>query len=184
MLQATLNFNPFPILQTSRLLLRRLDKSDANAVIELRSNAETMQYIPRPLITSADEAIAHLQMIDDKINTNTGIDWAITLPGDNHCLGIIGFYRCSIPDMRAEIGYILLPEYRGRGIISEAIAAVIDYGFATMRLHSIEAVIDPGNRASARVLEKQGFIEEGHLHENIYFDGKFLDSIIYSLINK
>ena len=60
----------------------------------------------------------------------------------------------------------------------------VNYGFQVMKLHSIEAIIDPDNHASAKVLEKNGFIKEAHLKENEFFDGRFLDSVIYSILNK
>ncbi len=52
-----------------------------------------------------------------------------------------------------------------------------------MKMHALEGVINPNNIASAKVLEKNGFVKEGHFIENEYFDGKFLDSAIYSLVN-
>ena len=79
---------------------------------------------------------------------------------------------------------MLLPEYHGKGIVSEAVKEAVNYGFQVMKLHSIEAIIDPDNHASAKVLEKNGFIKEAHLKENEFFDGRFLDSVIYSILNK
>ena len=79
---------------------------------------------------------------------------------------------------------MLLPEYHGKGIVSEAVKEAVNYGFQVMKLHSIEAIIDPDNHASAKVLEKNGFIKEAHLKENEFFNGRFLDSVIYSILNK
>jgi ribosomal-protein-alanine N-acetyltransferase len=78
---------------------------------------------------------------------------------------------------------MLLPEYHGRGIITEAIKEALNYGFEIMKLHSVEAIIDPENFASERVLQKSGFVKEAHLKENEYYDGKFLDTVIYSILN-
>ena len=79
---------------------------------------------------------------------------------------------------------MLLPEYQGKGIISEAIKEVINYGFMVMKLHSIEAIIDPKNFASERVLQKNRFVKEAHLKENECYDGQFLDTVIYSILNQ
>jgi len=179
----TVNFNPFPKLETERLVLRRLTTDDAAAVFRLRSNPETMKYVPRPLAVTVDDALGHIALIDEKINSNTGINWAITLKGNPEFIGIIGNFRIEPENYRAEIGYMLLPEFNGQGIISEAIARVVRYGFEEMRLHSIEAIIDPDNLASARVLEKNNFVKEAHLRENELYNGKFLDTVIYSIIN-
>jgi ribosomal-protein-alanine N-acetyltransferase len=123
-------------------------------------------------------------MINDKIEANEGINWAITLKDDVQLIGIIGHYRIKPEHHRSNIGYMILPEHNGKGIVTEAIKAVVKYGFETMKLHSIEAVIDPENLASAKVLEKNGFVKEAHLKENEFFDGRYLDSVIYSLLNK
>ncbi|TAF71009.1 MAG: N-acetyltransferase [Flavobacterium sp.] len=180
----TINFSPFPILETERLILRRVLPSDVKEMFELRSNPETMKYIPRPLLTNHEEALAHIQMMEDKIETNEGINWAITLKGYDTMLGVIGHYRIKPEHYRAEVGYMILPEYHGKGITTEAVQCVVDYGFNTMQLHSIEGVIDPENGASEKVLQKCGFVKEAHFKENEYFDGKFIDAVVYSILNK
>lgn len=179
-----INFNPFPNLETERLHLRRVTCKDVNEIFALRSNIELMQYIPRPLVQTKEEALAHIAMIDEKIDTQAGINWAITLKDNPKLIGVIGFYRINPEHFRAEIGYMLLPEYQGRRIITEAIKIILNYGFKIMKLHSVEAIIDPENFASERVLQKNGFVKEAHLKENEYYDGKFLDTVIYSILNQ
>lgn len=180
----TINFTPFPNLETERLLLRRVNENDANEIFALRSNPETMKYIPRPLVKSIDDALEHIAMIDAKIENNEGINWAITYKDNPKLIGIIGHYRIKPEHFRAEVGYMLLPEYNGKGIISEAIKEVVNYGFNAMKLHSIEAIIDPENFGSERVLQKCGFVKEAHLKENEFYEGRFLDTVIYSKLNK
>jgi ribosomal-protein-alanine N-acetyltransferase len=180
----SINFTPFPNLETERLYLRRVDKNDASPILELRSNVETMKYIPRPLLKSTEDALDHIAMIDAKIENSEGINWAITLKNDSKLIGIIGFYRIKPEHFRAEIGYMLLPAFSGNGIISEAINEVMNYGFNEMHLHSVEAIIDPNNLGSAKVLQKNGFIKEAHLKENEFYEGRFLDNVIYSRLNK
>lgn len=178
----TINFHPFQNLETGRLLLRRLDANDVDEVFLMRSNPETMKYIPRPLLKTKEEALGHIAMIEDKIVTNTGINWGITIKGSPKIIGIIGNYKISPENHRAEIGYMLLHEFNGKGYITEAIKAVLTYGFEQMDLHSIEAIIDPDNSASERVLQKNGFVKEAHIRENELWDGKFWDTVIYSLL--
>ncbi|RTY73142.1 GNAT family N-acetyltransferase [Flavobacterium sp. LS1R10] len=179
-----INFSPFPDLETERLLLRRVNTNDIKEIFELRSNPETMKYIPRPLVKTDEDALEHIAMINTKIEANEGINWAITLKDNPKLIGVIGHYRIKPEHYRAEIGYMLLPEYHGKGIVSEAVKEAVNYGFQIMKLHSIEAMIDPDNDASAKVLEKNGFVREGHLKENEFFDGRFFDTLIYSLLNK
>lgn len=178
-----INFTPFPILETERFVLRGVLATDVNEIFALRSNPETMKYIPRPLVTNHEEALAHIKMMDDKIESNEGINWAITSKENDTMLGLIGLYRIKPEHYRAEIGYMVLPEFQRKGIIPEAILCLVNYGFNSLKLHSIEAVIDPQNKASEKVLQKCGFLKEGHFKENEYYDGKFIDSAIYSLLN-
>jgi ribosomal-protein-alanine N-acetyltransferase len=180
----TLSFTPFPNLESNRLLLRHVSTDDINEIMELRGNPETMKFIPRPLVTSPEMALEHIDMITKKIETNEGINWAITLKGSPKLLGIIGHYRIQHENYRSEIGYMLLPEYQGQGIVSEAINMVLDFGFNVLNFHSVEAVVDPKNYVSTKVLEKNGFVKEAHFLENEYWDGKFWDSEVYSLLKR
>jgi ribosomal-protein-alanine N-acetyltransferase len=179
-----INFHPFKNLETDRLLLRRVSVDDLQEVFALRSNPQAMKYIPRPLTTTEGEALAHIQMINDKIDSNEGINWAITLKGEDRLIGIIGHYRLKPEHYRCEIGYMILPEYNGRGITTEAVKAVLAYGFDDLQMHSIEAVIDPENIASERVLLKNGFVKEAHFIENEFYDGRFIDAAIFSLLKR
>ncbi|OXA75549.1 ribosomal-protein-alanine N-acetyltransferase [Flavobacterium aquidurense] len=178
------NFSPFPIIETERLVLRRITSEDVNEIFELRSNPETMKYIPRPLVKTNEDALEHIAMIEDKIITNVGINWGISLRDNPKLLGIIGYYRMQPENYRAEIGYMLLPEFHGKGIIPESVNRLIRFGFDDLKLHSIEAVIDPDNLASEKVLQKCGFIKEAHFKESDFYEGRFLDKVIYSLLDK
>jgi ribosomal-protein-alanine N-acetyltransferase len=180
----TFNFDRFPYLETDRLNLRPIALTDSEAVFRLRSNPVTMQYVPRPLAVTIDDAIAHIQMIIDKISINEGINWALTLKGDDKMIGIAGFYRFHPENYRSELGYMLLPEYHNNGYISEAIHTLLGYAFDTLNFHSIEAIIDPRNIASEKVLVKNNFVKEAHIRENEYWNGEFLDTVIYSILKR
>ena len=179
-----INFTPFPNLETERLTLKQVTEADADDILELRSNKEVMKYIPRPLLQNKEEALELIEMLNNKIENNIGINWGIRLKNDPKIIGIIGHYRIKPEHYRAEVGYMLLPEYNGKGIISEALKKVVEYGFKEMQLHSIEAILAPENGASEKVLLKNGFVKEAHLIENEYYEGHFLDTLIYSILNK
>lgn len=178
-----LNFSPFPALHTERLTLRRADATDIPQLYRLRSDEQIMKYIPRPVATSPDEIAEFLRLTDEKIASNEMINWKISIKGDSTLIGTIGFYYIKPEHYRAEIGYMLLPEFQGKGYVTEAIAAVVNYGFEAMGLHSIEALVDPENIASRAVLEKCGFVREAYFKENEFYNGKFLDTVVYSKLN-
>lgn len=180
-----INFLPFPILESQRLLLRQVSANDADDILSLRSNDEVMKYIPRPYLKSKEDALELIAMFDDKIENGIGINWGIYfLEEPEKLIGIIGYYRMKPEHYRAEVGYMIFPKHNGKGIVSEALQKVIEYGFKEMKLHSIEAVLDPENKGSEKVLLKNGFVKEAHLLEHEYYEGRFLDSMIYSLLNK
>ena len=180
--ELNLNFNPFPELTTERLLLRKMKESDAEEIFLLRSNEEAMKYIDRPRATSLQDGLDLIRRDIDSITASNGISWAITRTNEAKLIGTLGFWRMTKEHFRAEIGYMLHPLYHGKGIMHEAIGAAIHFGFHVMNLHSIEADVNPDNIASIKLLEKNNFIREALYRENYFYDGKFLDSAIYSLL--
>lgn len=178
-----LNFNPFPKLFTERLVLREISAADVKEVFQLRSDKNVMQFLDRPLAQTTDDAMALIQKIADGHEKNENITWAITLQNQPELIGTIGFWRIDKENYRAEIGYLLHPGQQGKGLMQEAIATVLKYGFQTIKLHSVEANVNPANNASIKLLEKNKFVKEAHYKENYFYDGKFLDSAIYSLLS-
>lgn len=178
-----IDFNPFPVLETERMILKQLDADQVDMLFELRSDPETMRFVNRPRVRTREEAAGHLEMINSKIASNEGINWGLFLRDDpDRSIGLIGHYRIHFEHFRSEVGYMLLRPYWGNGLVTEALSAVLRYGFDVMNLHATEAIIDPANGASARVLEKSGFVKEAHFVENEFFDGQFIDSAVYSLL--
>lgn len=176
----SLDLSTVPELRTGRLLLRGLTERDASAVFALRSDPLAMQYVPRPLARSLDDAVAHIRTITAEQEAGTAIMWAITLKGAPGMIGIIGFLRMRKEHHRTEMGYMLLPAHWGRGLITEAIASVVDHGFDVFGFHSIEAVVDPRNTGSIRVLERNAFVREAYYREDFLHNGEFLDTCVYS----
>ena len=179
-----LNFHPFPIIKSERLLLRDLKDADANELFQLRSDKNVMQFIDRPLAETTDDALKLIKIISDGHTNKENITWAITLKDSPALIGTIGFWRIEKEHYRAEIGYLLNPTEQGKGIMQEAMKVVLLYGFEKMQLHSVEANVNPNNAASIKLLEKNGFVREGYFRENYYYNGQFIDSSIYSLISK
>jgi len=180
-----LNFNPFPELRSERLLLRRLLHSDAPAIFNLRSDLKVLHYIHREPAQTIAEAEEFIQNINKNIDQNDSILWGITLKEDpSSVIGTICFWNIRKENYRAEIGYALIPSFWNKGIIKEAIQSIMEYGFGAMNLHSVDANINPENIASGAVLEANGFIKEAHFKEDLYHDGKFYDTIVYSKLNK
>jgi len=177
-----LKFTPFPDLSSERLTLRKITNEDAEEVFFLRSDGEVLKYIDRNAATSIEEAIQWITMIDEAIANNESIAWGLSLKNETVLIGTIAFWNIKKEHYRAEIGYALRPLFHGRGLMHEAMGAVLSYGFRIMKLHSVEANVNPNNEASIKLLERHKFVKEAYHRENYYFNGKFLDSAIYSLL--
>ncbi len=176
-----LNFTPFPELETERLLLRRLAQHDAPELFFLRSDDEVLKYIGKEPAKNLQEAEEFIKKIDDGIQANTNILWGIALKTNpSKLIGTICYWNIQKQNYRAEIGYVLHPQFWRQGIMKETINKIIEYGFNTMNLHSIEALIRADNDGSSAVLESTGFVKEGYLKEEFFFRGNFSDTIIYS----
>lgn len=179
-----INYTPFPNLESERLLFRQLNENDVDDVFRLRSNPERMTFIPRPLLTEKEQALNMIHFMNEKIGLNTDINWAVCEKETGLFIGFMGFYRTEPENHRTEIGYMVLPEFEGKGYVTESVKTMLNYAFNVIGFHSVDAVIDPENYASEKVLIKNGFVKEGHFRENEYFEGKFWDSVHYGILKK
>ena len=115
-------------------------------------------------------------------NNNEGITWAITEKKSNLHIGDFGIWRIDKQNSRGEIGYILHPDFWGKGYMTETLNTLIRFGFNDLNLHSYSANVNTENENSKALLLKFGFKLEANFRENFYYDGQFLDSEIYCLI--
>lgn len=184
MLDLQTAFATFPALETERLVLRAMTLADAEEVFRIMSDPRVMRYFGREPMKERAEAIRYVQGFATTFEQHTRVRWGITWRENGQFLGTCGFWRLIVEHDRAEIGYELAPEWWGRGIIPEAVAAALGFGFSTLGLHSVEAQIHPANIGSRRVLEKVGFVQEGYFRENYYdpAEGGFTDTAVFSLL--
>ncbi len=170
----------FPVLYTERLVLRQHEEGDAQALFDMRTDERIMQYIDRKRPDELQEVLKLISDLQQGFSDGKVLSWAIALkdqPG--HLIGSVGYWRMNLDNFRAEIGYMLHPDYWRKGIVSEALQAAEQFGFNVLNLHSIMANINPGNHASARLLIKAGYVREAYFKEDYYFNGKFLDTEVY-----
>jgi ribosomal-protein-alanine N-acetyltransferase len=152
-----LNFTPFPILTTERLVLRQLEKTDDKDIFVHRSDERVNTYLEGFRHASIEQTQAFINRIHQEVANNKTILWAITQKEDNKFLGTICLWNISKSDDKAETGYTLDPEFQGRGYMNEALIKIIDYGFHVMKLKTIEAYTHMDNQGSIRLLLKNKF---------------------------
>ncbi len=175
-------FDDFPKLETDRLVLRKLELTDAPDVKIIRSDERIMIYMDserhKTIQFSENFISKNLKMYKEK----TGIFWAIIEKSTGTFIGDFAFFKIDHKNSRTEIGYTLKPEFWKKGFMKEAMLTIFNFGFEDLNLHSLEANINPGNNNSRAILTKMGFQKEAYFRENYYYNGDYLDSEIYSLL--
>ena len=180
----TLNFNPFPTIKTDRLILRQLVDDDAPEIFILRSDERILKYIDIAKANHQGDALAFIHKINNIIAENESVYWGIALKEDNKLIGTICLWNILKDHYRAEIGFVLHPDQQGKGLMGEALAAVLNYVFNDMKLHSVEGRVNPANAASIKLMERAGFIREAYFKEDYFVNGKFGYTAVYSLLTQ
>ena len=174
----------FPILETNRLVLRRIEQSDAMSILTYLSDDEVMKHYGLEPFQSVEDALDEISWYESILDENTGIRWGITLKEENKVIGSCGFLEMVDQHHRSDIGFELSKQHWGKGLASEALEAVVTYGFKEMNLQRIQALIEPPNIPSQKLVEKHGFLKEGLLRKYEYTCGKFDDLYMYSLLKE
>lgn len=175
-------FNAFPVLKTKRLTLREIRMDDADKIFEMRSNGRVNQFIARNNMSNREDSRKLAEKTILAYQNRQAIGWAGILRDNHTIIGTCGFNQIDFPNLRAEIGGELSIDYWGKNIAQEAVVAIVKFGLDIMNLHSIEAKVSPDNRGAIFLMEKMGFKKEAHFVDRIYFNEKFSDMAIYSLI--
>lgn len=177
-------FHPFPELETERLLLTRMDLRFVDQKFALRTDLHVMRYFDRPIPTEKQEIRTKIEEGIQNMTEGKALLWAILDRQSGEFLGDVGYWRMDPENAIAEIGYALFPAHWQKGIMGEALRVVLPYAFRKMGLHRVEANVNVDNVASSTLLVRAGFQKEAHFRENYYYNGRFLDSHIYGLLEK
>ena len=167
-----------PVLKTERLVLRPLRTADAEALLPVFGDADTMRYWSRPPVKTLGE-MQEIVARNLPPQNRAEASFAITRDG-SRALGCVNFY--SEHDSISGLGYILDKACWGQGFVAEAVGAAVGYGFDVLKLHRIWLEIDPRNHASIRVAEKTGFMAEGHFRKSFFLNGEYFDSVYYAIL--
>ncbi|MEA5592793.1 GNAT family protein [Rivularia sp. UHCC 0363] len=173
----------FPELETENLLLRQVNQSDAEAVFQHFSDKEVLKYHNLEAFTNIEQAENLIASFYERFHNQQMIRWGITKKEDNILIGTCG-YNWLQKSFQAEIGYELSQAYWRRGIMTEALSAMIKFGSEKMELNRIAATVMLENTASMKLLEKLGFVEEGILKEYGFWKGEFHDLKMFALLRK
>jgi RimJ/RimL family protein N-acetyltransferase len=171
------------IIKTDRLILREITVDDLPAVHAYQNDPLYLRYYAWEHRTE-DDVRSFLQMLIDLRHEEPRrrFQLAITLRGDDTCIGNCGIRRKDHNDFEADIGYELNPRHWGRGYATEAARALVAHGFAEMGLHRVSAWCVADNAGSRRVLEKCGMQLEGRLRDNEFYKERWWDTLLYAVL--
>jgi ribosomal-protein-alanine N-acetyltransferase len=170
-------FSRIPTLETDRLILRGMQVSDAEDMYAYARRPSVTQYLTWNPHTDLAETREYLTYVGQRYRTGDFYDWAVVDKesgrGEGRMIGTCGFTSFNCPHDSAEIGYVLNPDYQGRGLATEAVRRVLEFGFVDLGLHRIEAHFMEGNDASRRLMERVGMTFEGYARESMRIKGRF-----------
>jgi ribosomal-protein-alanine N-acetyltransferase len=171
-----------PILDTPRCRLRPFKAADAKDLHRIIGDAETMKYWNIPMSESLVETQRWVQWLA-KFSPYSHAGWAVVSKDGKTFLGFVNYHSREARDRRLEVGYALAPAHWGKGYMAEALAALVDHCFAEIKVHRIEALIDPANKASLHLVERLGFRREGGpLRDRWCVGGVYRSVLVYALL--
>jgi len=173
---------PTPTLRSARLLLRPFTSADTDAIYAIFSSPRVMRYWDSPPWKERAQAELFIENSQRMEQEASGARLAIERAGV--LIGQCGLFRRNPIFRSAGIGYCLDDAAWGRGFATEAVGAMLQWAFDTLDLNRVQAELDTRNPASARVLEKLGFVREGTMREDCIVDGEVSDSWVYGLLRR
>lgn len=176
-------FNPFPILTTQRLVLRQLVPADGEALFVIKSDFEVTKHYGQEPHQSVRDTLAWIEVLRTSYEQRTDLAWCVTLK-DGTLIGACTLWNLDPGYHHGEIGYELHPAYGGQGIMTEAVSAILDFGFSVLGLHRVEATPFDDNAASKSLLLKLGFSYEGNLRQRYFFRDHYKDQLYYGLLKE
>ncbi len=176
-------FSNIPALDTKRLILRRMLRSDAADMYEYARLPEVTRHLTWRPHPDYNYTCRYLEYLEKRYNEGKFYDWAIVYKENSKMIGTCGFTHIDFENNWAEVGYVLNPNYWGMGIAAEALSRVIKFGFLTLNLHRIESRYMIGNDRSRRVMEKCNMTYEGTFRDAMYIFGEYKTIGVYSILS-
>jgi ribosomal-protein-alanine N-acetyltransferase len=177
-------FSRLPVIETERIILRKLTMRDAPDMFRYCQDKEVARHVLWEAHTSILETRAYIRYNLYQYRSGEPASWGIILRETNRVVGTIGYMSYNADNSTVEIGYSLAREQWGKGLMTEALLAVIGETFRTLKVHRIEAMHFTDNPASGRVMAKCGMTHEGHMRERICCKGVFRDVEMWGILRK
>ena len=170
------------LINTQRLLLRPLFQSDAQDIYEIFSDKQVMKYYDLLPFESLERAKQQVEFFTQGFEQKTMLRWGIEYKDNSKLIGTCGFFAFNEDVKKAELGYELNSSYHGKGLMTEALGAILSHIFTQTDINRVEAYVEPPNIASQKTLEKLGFTKEGTLRQFERCRGELIDICVYGCL--
>lgn len=177
-------FSHLPTLLTKRLILRPARMSDAQDLYEYSRDPEVARHVLWEAHRSIHQTRAYIRYLLRQYRNASPGTFVIVLRDSGKVIGTIGFMWVQPENRSSEVGYSLSRDYWNRGLMTEALAATLDFGFTQLNLNRIEAQHECDNPASGHVMQKAGMQHEGTLRQRIYNKGRYTDVELYAILRR
>lgn len=173
----------FPVLKTKRLELVEITDEHLIDLFNLFGDEDVVRFYNMGKYSDLSDGQKFVDWYRNRYRDGLAIRWGISLKGKTDIIGTAGFNNYTAYH-RANIGYDLQKVYWNRGYVTEALEAIIAFGFSTLKVNRIEAEVMQGNVSSERVLEKLGFTKEGVLRQWMLWNDTYYDMSMYSILKE
>ncbi|MFC5700376.1 GNAT family N-acetyltransferase [Cohnella faecalis] len=177
-------FSSQPVLETERLILRRLQPADANEYFHFASDPLIATHTMWSFHETVEDTKAYLDKLENKYEQKTAYHWAIHNKQNRLVVGRTGFIRFDHTHDSTEIGFVVSREYWKQGIMTEATRAIIEYGFEELGVNRIESRCNEDNIGSERVMQKLDMNFEGILREQLKIKGEYVNQKMYAILKR
>ncbi|RUS47940.1 GNAT family N-acetyltransferase [Cohnella sp. AR92] len=176
------HFESFPILETDRILLRPITRSDVDDMYEYCSVPEVSRYTTWDYHRNKDDTKGFIDFVRKRYEEEKVGPWGIEYKETKRLIGSCSFVNWNNPCLRAEVGYVLSNRYWNMGIMTEVVRRILEFSFKELELVRVEARCHPDNLGSAKVMEKSGMKFEGLLRRYVWAKDELQDVKLYSII--
>lgn len=177
-------FSRLPVLETPRLILRRMTMRDAHDLYDYSKDPEVARHVLWSAHRSVWDTKAYIRYVLQQYRLGEPSSWCIVDRESGRAIGTIGFMSFNAENSTVEVGYSLARSHWNQGLMTEALTAVLREVFETLKLHRVEAQHFSANPSSGRVMEKCGMTHEGHLRRRIFNKGEFQDVELWAILRK
>ena len=172
---------PFPQLETERLILRKMNSSDKSDIFNMQSNPKMSEHSDSQPETELAGSLAYIKHMETGVSEGKWLIWALEEKETHKVIGTVCIWNFSTDKKTAELGYGIIPEYQGKGLMSEALLSIIDYSFNVFDMNLLDAYTEENNIPSIKMLDRIGFKEFDRVIDEGFYKKRDFCMVVFRL---